>query len=159
NAVARRGHTITVYTSAPASKFRKNWPAVKLKFVPEVAGILSTLTGMKFSGAVYEQSNILYDRLAAMRVAKHDILAAGSTGCLYPGLAMQRQGGKFVVDRACPYAPFQQQLVLNEAEKAGGGFRPDEAWFLERQLQEYEKADLILSPSYYSSRTFPENLK
>ena len=49
--------------------------------------------------------------------------------------------------------------MAEEAKKVGGEFRRNSPWFIERQVEEYEKADFILSPSDYSRRSFPEHLK
>ena len=49
--------------------------------------------------------------------------------------------------------------MLQEAEKAGGLFKANSAWFIERQIEEYALADVILAPSLYSARSYPAALQ
>jgi len=68
-------------------------------------------------------------------------------------------GGTYVLDRACPDIRVQQQMMVEEARKVGGTFRINSPWFIERQVEEYERADFILAPSDYSRRSYPEYLR
>jgi glycosyltransferase involved in cell wall biosynthesis len=64
-----------------------------------------------------------------------------------------------VLDRACPDIRYQQDMLVEEARKAGGSFRRHSPWFLERQIQEYEQADFLIMPSDYSRRSLPEHIR
>jgi glycosyltransferase involved in cell wall biosynthesis len=88
-----------------------------------------------------------------------DLFIGLATNSLATGRRVLRRGGRFALDRACPYVDFQQQLVREESEATGARFDPEPAWFRERQLAEYETADLILTPSDYTARTFPAELR
>jgi glycosyltransferase involved in cell wall biosynthesis len=68
-------------------------------------------------------------------------------------------GAAFVLDRACPDIRVQQQMMVEEAQKVGGTFRTNSPWFVDRQVEEYETADVILAPSEYSRRSYPEHLR
>jgi glycosyltransferase involved in cell wall biosynthesis len=82
-----------------------------------------------------------------------------ATASLATGRTARRRGARFVLDRACPYVDFQQQIVAEESEKLGIPYRPQPAWFRERQLAEYAEAERILTPSDYTRGSFPEALR
>ena len=50
-------------------------------------------------------------------------------------------------------------MMVEEARKVGGTFRTNSPWFIDRQVEEYETADFILSPSDYSRRSYPVHLR
>jgi glycosyltransferase involved in cell wall biosynthesis len=70
-----------------------------------------------------------------------------------------RRGARFVLDRACPHVDFQQQIVEQESAALGIPWRPQPAWFRDRQLAEYAEAERILAPSDYTRATFPETMR
>ncbi len=49
--------------------------------------------------------------------------------------------------------------MVEESKKARGTFVPAPKWFMDRQLQEYEEADFIVTPSDYSRRSYPQHLQ
>jgi glycosyltransferase involved in cell wall biosynthesis len=106
-----------------------------------------------------ELDTVAYDRLVSYRLQECDLALGGASGSLLTCKAAQRLGATFVLDRACPDIRFQQAMMVEEAKKAGGVFRTHADWFLERQVEEYERADLILTPSDYSRRTFPDHIR
>jgi glycosyltransferase involved in cell wall biosynthesis len=98
-------------------------------------------------------------RWASLALKDCDLLLGAASSSLATGKAAQRMGATFVLDRACPDIRVQQALMIEEARKVGGEFRTNSPWFVERQVQEYETADFILSPSNYSRNSFPQHLK
>ena len=159
NAFVRLGHQVTMYTSTPPSRLKGFDPAVRNKFVPAPVTLVNGLTRITMPVWLNDLDCAIYDRLAAALVKDCQLLVGASTSCLDTGKAVQRQGGTYVVDRACPDIRVQQAMMVEEAKKVGGVFRTNAAWFIERQVEEYEQADLILSPSRYSSSTFPAHLQ
>ena len=159
NAFARRGHKVCIYTATPRSRMRKFDPAVRTRWIPAPVAIFSGLTHWKTPLALDELDSTLFDRCAAAALRDCDLLLGASTSSLATGMAAQRSGGIFVLDRACPDIRVQQRMMVEEARKAGGVFRPNSPWFIERQVEEYERADFILSPSEYSRSSYPEHLR
>jgi glycosyltransferase involved in cell wall biosynthesis len=90
---------------------------------------------------------------------KADVVIGLASLSLATGRGANRRQAKFVLDRACPHVDFQQKLVCDESQKVGIKFKKQPRWFRERQLEEYEIADLILTPSRYTAQTFPEHLR
>jgi glycosyltransferase involved in cell wall biosynthesis len=134
-------------------------PAVRNRWIPApvtMAGaVLHALTPLGLD----ELDSALFDRAAALVLKDCDLLLGAASSCVATGKAAQRMGATFVLDRACPDIRVQQALMVEEAGKAGSKFRANSAWFVERQVEEYERADYILSPSEYSRRSFPEPLQ
>ena len=159
NSFACRGHQVTVFSSTPVRRFRGFDPSLHHRFVPAPVTLFNALTRIRPAVWMNELDTALYDRLVSLRIEHQDLFLGGSSGSFYSGTAVQRSGGIFVLDRACPHIQYQQDLVAEEAKKAGGSFRRQSPWFLERQLAEYERADYLLMPSNYSMRTYPEHIR
>ena len=159
NAFVRRGHEVCVYTATPRNRMRGFDTAVRSRWIPAPVAVFSALTHLRTSLVLDELDSTLFDRCAAMALRDCDVLLGAASSSLATGQAMQRMGGTFVLDRACPDIRVQQTMMLEEACKVGGTFRSNSPRFVERQVQEYEEADFILSPSDYSRRSFPEHLR
>jgi glycosyltransferase involved in cell wall biosynthesis len=134
-------------------------PAVRNLWVPAPVAVFSALTHTRTPLVLDELDSTLFDRWAATVLRDCDLMLGASTSSLATGKAAQRMGGTYVLDRACPDIRVQQQMMTEEARKVGGTFRTNSPWFIERQVEEYEQADFILSPSDYSRRSYPEHLR
>ncbi len=134
-------------------------PAVGNQWVPAPVAIFSAITHTRTPLILDELDSTLFDRWAAATLGDCDLLLGAASSSLMTGRAAQRRGGTFVLDRACPDIRVQQQMMVEEARKVGGTFRTNSPWFIERQVEEYERADFILCPSDYSRRSFPEHLR
>jgi hypothetical protein len=148
-----------MYSSTPASRFRGFDPSLRYRFVPAPVMLFNALTRVTTPVVLNEWDAIAYDRMVALRLEECEMFLGGASGSLHTGRAAQQLGAMFVLDRACPDIRFQQAMMVEEAKKAGGVFRPHAPWFIDRQVEEYEQADLILSPSDYSRRSFPEHIR
>ncbi len=133
--------------------------AVTNRWIPAPVAMFSGLTHIRTSLILDELDSMLFDRWSAAVLEGCNLVLGASTSSLATGKAAQRFGASFVLDRACPDIRVQQQMMVEEAGKVGGSFRPNSPWFIERQVEEYETADFILSPSDYSRRSFPEHLR
>jgi glycosyltransferase involved in cell wall biosynthesis len=159
NAFVRRGCDVSLYTATPRSRMRGFDPAVRNRWIPAPVAVFSALTHTRTPLVLDELDSTLFDRWAAVALRDCDLLLGASTSSLATGKAAQRMGATFVLDRACPDIRVQQQMMVEEARKVGGTFRANSPWFIERQVEEYEQADFILSPSDYSRRSYPEHLR
>ena len=159
NAFVRRGDEVTVYTATPRARMRGFDPAVRHRYVPAPVAVFNGVTRIRTAPWLDELDSTLFDRWAAVIVKDCDILLGAASSSLATGRAAQRMGATFVLDRACPDIRVQQALMIEEARKTGGTFHTNSPRFVERQVQEYEEADFILSPSNYSRNSFPEHLR
>jgi glycosyltransferase involved in cell wall biosynthesis len=101
----------------------------------------------------------LWDAMVAKTIPKVDLVIGYASQSLRTGRSAKRYGARYFLDRACPHTDFQQQLMREEAEQVGIQFSPQPAWFRERQLAEYDEAEVILVPSHYTSSSFPAKLQ
>ncbi len=159
NSLVDRGHDVTFYSSVPRSKLHGFRPTLKTRFVPAPVSLVNGATRISMPVTAYDIDTAAYDWMAAKRLLAADLVLGGATGSLYTLRAAHKQGSTFVLDRACPHIQFQQDLMAEEARKVGGVFKRHASWFYDRQLQEYEEADVILSPSEYSRSSFPDRLR
>jgi glycosyltransferase involved in cell wall biosynthesis len=134
-------------------------PTVKHRYVPAPVALFNGVTRIRTALILDELDSTLFDRWAAVVLRDCELLLGASTSSLATGKAARRMGGTFVLDRACPDIRFQQAVMVEEAKKAGGTFKRNSPWFVERQVEEYEEANYILSPSNYSRNSFPQHLQ
>ena len=134
-------------------------PAVRNRWIPAPVALFSAVAHARTPLVLDEWDSVLFDRWAEAALGACDLLLGASTSSLVTGKAAQRRGATYVLDRACPDIRVQQRLMVEEARKVGGTFRTNSPWFIERQVEEYERADFILSPSEYSRRSYPEHLR
>ena len=163
NLLAQRGEQVTIFTAAYRARFTQLAPEVSLRWVPQFGPSIHFLTGVQLARPWQRADTVLYDHLVAMRIATtrdhFDIFWAWASGALASGRAARRQGTRFVLDRACPHVDAQQALIRTECERLGVRYQAEPSWFRDRQLAEYDEADIILVPSTYSRATFPTALQ
>jgi glycosyltransferase involved in cell wall biosynthesis len=159
NSLIRRGHSVALYTATPKSKMRGFELAVANRFIPAPVALFNGLTRIATHLVLDELDSTFFDRWAALALEPCEMLIGAASSSLATGLAAQRQGAAYVLDRACPDIRVQQAVMIEEARKVGGVFRTNSPWFVDRQVAEYEAADVILSPSEYSRRSFPQHLR
>jgi glycosyltransferase involved in cell wall biosynthesis len=159
NSFVRRGFGVELYTATPRSRMRGFDAEVRNRWIPAPVTLAGALLHTRTPKRLDELDSTLFDRLAALALEDCDLLLGAASSSLVTGLAVQQRGGIFVLDRACPDIRVQQALLAEEARKAGGTFRANSGWFIERQVEEYERADYILSPSETSRGSFPEDLQ
>jgi hypothetical protein len=159
NTFHRRGHGVGLYTSSPRSRLRGFDPAIAYRFIPAPVALFNGSTRLPTPLWLDELDSTLFDHLTALALEPCDLVLGAASSSLTTGRKTQQRGGRYVLDRACPDIRAQQAVMVEEARKAGGRFRTNSNWFIERQVAEYEDADLILSPSNYSRQSFPEHLR
>jgi len=159
NAFVRRDCEVCIYTATPRSRMRNFDSAVSNRWIPAPVAIFSGLSHLRTPLVLDELDSTVFDHWCAKVLERCDLVLGASTSSLATCKAAQRMGATFVLDRACPDIRVQQDVMAEEARKVGGTFRRNSPWFIDRQVEEYETADFILSPSDYSRRSFPEHLR
>ena len=154
---------MTIFTAAYRARFLQLAPSVCLRWVPQFVSSIHFLTGVQLARPCQRADTALYDHLVAMRIAAtrdhFDVFWAWASGALASGRAARRRGARFVLDRACPHVDAQQDLIRTECERLGVRYQAEPSWFRDRQLAEYDEADIILVPSTYTRATFPRALQ
>lgn len=85
-----------------------------------------------------------------------DVFHALSYCGLRSGLTAQRHGAKWVCDAVNSHLVFQDEVLAEEYDRVGLGYKGQDARFLEYAVASYEQADLITVPSSFAQRTFVE---
>jgi glycosyltransferase involved in cell wall biosynthesis len=159
NSFLRRGHSLSMYSSTPANRFKGFDTGIDHHFIPAPMTLFNAMTRLD-PGVFLSQADCrIYDRLVSLSISECDALLGAASSSLDTARVVKSRGGKFVLDRACPDIRVQQSMMIEEARKVGTEFKPSSAAFVERQVAEYEEADYIISPSDYSRRSFPEHLR
>jgi glycosyltransferase involved in cell wall biosynthesis len=159
NALVQHGAGVHIYSSAPRRYFRRMDASVHLTLVPSLLQTAMHFARIPVSQNVLHRDSWLYDHSVAVVIRPGDIFIGWATASLATARAARRRGARFVLDRACPHVDFQQRIVEEESFALGIPFRPEPAWFRDRQLAEYAEADHILAPSEYTRATFSESLR
>jgi glycosyltransferase involved in cell wall biosynthesis len=157
NLLRARADRVDVYSSAPRKFFSRLDAAVQTHLVPSPVEVLNKFVSLPREASLHGIG--VWDRAVAMLLPRADLVIGLATQALATARTARRRGMRFALDRACPHVDFQQQLVMEESERVGARFEPEPAWFRERQLAEYEAADLILTPSRYTAQSFAPELQ
>ena len=159
NALVRHGAGVRIYSSAPRRYFRRLDASVRMTLVPSLLQTAMHFLHIGVSQAALDADSWLYDHSVATVIRPGDLFIGWATASIATARAAKCRGARFVLDRACPHVDFQQQIVEEESAKLGIPYRPQPAWFRDRQLAEYETAERILAPSEYTRATFPEAMR
>lgn len=141
-----------IYTSSPPKKWgtaREN-----VNFIPMPFRVMSTITNLGIPLKFREADAAIFGRLASMLQKSAEILHGWASFSLESAVRQKKTGGIFLLDRACPHAAYQRQLLLEEADLVGIKYNPMTTSMQERMEEEYELADKILVPSAYTYNSF-----
>jgi alpha-maltose-1-phosphate synthase len=93
-------------------------------------------------------------RFIARRVPPCDVFIALSGSGLVGGRIVQQHGGKWICDRSSCHQTYADQLMVEEFARFGLEYRQTDAWTLNKELHEYQEADIIVVPSEFARRSF-----
>ncbi|WP_159726777.1 glycosyltransferase family 4 protein [Methylosinus sp. Ce-a6] len=82
-----------------------------------------------------------------------DIFVGHEGAGLWSGAAAQRRGALYVCDRGCSHMGWKERLLEEEYDRIGLKY-PGRPWSYQRELDEYERADLIVTPSDFAKSSF-----
>jgi len=87
-------------------------------------------------------------------ISDADVLVALSGSGLNSGKKMVKNKKIYICERSSSHIVFQNNILSDEYKKyTNKNFKID-SWFIERELEEYENADIILVPSIFVKKTF-----
>ena len=100
----------------------------------------------------------VYDGLASNLIPNDTELFIGWSGCCLRSLERAKHRNmKTMVVRGSTHIKHQVQLLKEECEKWGLENEIPTAWYIERELQEYELTDYIFNQTPHVKRTFLEH--
>ena len=159
NALVKRGARVRIYSSAPRRYFRRLDSSVGITPVPSLLQTAMHFARIPAAQNLLHADSWLYDHSVAAVIRPGDVFIGWATASLATARAARRRGTHFVLDRACPHVDFQQQIIAEESAALGIPYRPQPAWFRDRQLAEYAEAERILAPSEYTRATFSDVMR
>ena len=159
NTLNHLAQSVSIFSAAPRRYFSGLDDGVRTHFV--AAPILGAAykLGISVPASMDRVDTWFFDHSVALRLDGPDVFVGWASQALLSARRAKRRGARFVLDRACPHRDFQDTLISQEAERAGAKVPKLADWFRERQLEEYELADVILVPSAYTMKSFPASLQ
>lgn len=107
---------------------------------------------------VHDYLNILnvknIDRHASKYIYKTDVYIGLSKTGLETGKLIKKHNKIYVCERSSSHIIFQNEILSEEYNHLGLNYTPINSWFVERELEEYDNADIILVPSNFVENTF-----
>ena len=149
-----------LFTGYPRWKLRhENLPNDRVSTFPWVITPYMALLKTPLMRGVlqYEISWFLsstFDRYVASCMPKCDVFIGMSGSSLSAGRAVQQQGGIYVCDRASTHIILQDRLLREEYARHGKSFSGIDQRFIEKELAEYDQADMIKVPSEFVRQSF-----
>jgi len=101
------------------------------------------------------------DRITTKYVDKNtdaDVLLSLSSVGVEAGKKMKKNNKIYVCERSSAHIVTQNELIKNEYNEFTKKKFQIDNWFIERELEEYENADIILTPSTFAKNTFGKSL-
>lgn len=157
NHLINQGHDVRVYTSTPKFKIKNKKIRKICRFIPMPVQIFRKITGFTSHPVLKYIDSLLFDFIVSLLMRDCDLLYGFATSSLRCGKKVKANKGVYVLDRACPHAIFQEEVMNYEYEKLElkKGIQPNS--YLNRALNEYTIADYICVPSLYTKKTFIDN--
>lgn len=156
----RRGSLVSVTTGYPRAKLRNaGLPDDRIRTLPWLFAVYMGLSrfGLAENPAGREllwRSHELLDSWVRGHLPEADFLLVLSGSGLRCGRAFQEAGGRFICDRGSTHMAFQKQVMEEEYSRWGLEFRQMDARLMEKEIREYDQADLITVPTRFCRRTF-----
>ena len=149
-------------------KIVSGWPWFKLKnenipknFVKSssLINLLNFFLEQKISFTYFydylnKLNNINIDRITSKYVDKADVLLSMSGTGLNSGMSIVKEGKIYICERTSAHIIFQQEIISEEYKELNQPKFEIYKWFIDRELQEYEKSDIILVPSLFVKKSF-----
>lgn len=93
-------------------------------------------------------------RFIARRIPPCDVFVALSGSGLSGGRIVQSRGGKWICDRSSCHQAYADQLMVEEFARFGLVYPRTDPWTLDKELREYDTADVIVVPSDFARNSF-----
>lgn len=156
----RLGHLARVYTGYPRFKV-DGLPREKVSTFPWLIGSSMAL-GRFGLGRLSERLNhlsiVTFDHWMARTLGPCRVFhSLSGFATESQRAAKERFGALIVCDRASTHMLYQSRIMAEEFERFGLRLKPADRALIDRELAEYEYADLIVVPAEFARRTFVES--
>lgn len=143
-------YDVSVLTGTPLSFWNEQVRSAidKFTYVPLPSKVLSRLFGLR---RIKSLDYGVYSQFLSLMYSRFDLLHLWA-GFSSPSL-LREFDGPLIIDRACPHILDQKQTLINEYARWGLHYNFDKR-IIEKMLREYERADIILTPSLQTAASF-----
>ena len=152
-----------IYSGFPwASLARERVSKRRVKTFPVVrpimmaAGKMSVELPHSVSEAMHYLSLTTLDAYVRSTLPRCDVFVGHEGAGLWSGCRAQSRGGVYVCDRGCSHMAWKEALLEAEYNRVGLKW-PGKPRSYDRELAEYEHADLIVVPSNFAKNSFVES--
>lgn len=158
--LARRGMLERVFSTYPRFKLRDEGIAPDRLFTDPAIELLlraKERAGLRWPAVDrrLEHAKVLaFDRFVRRHWVRPDVYIALSGSGGVNGPRAQAEGAAYICDRGSTHILHADEMMQAECARYGQRFRPSYAPFVERELREYEAADLLVVPSSFVADTF-----
>jgi len=161
----KHGLLAQVLTAHPKSRYLNRVQLAKksVTFIPPIFAISHFLkktwgNSNRISSWLDYNMPIYFDKLAAKRLKKSDVLLTWAWSGLDSIRTIKKQGGLAIVEECGSCNKFQNKILSEEYENLGLKFQnPTPKFIVDRQLEEAKIADYLLCPSKHVMNSFVEN--
>ncbi|MBS1722249.1 MAG: glycosyltransferase [Armatimonadetes bacterium] len=152
----QRGMLSALFTGYPRFKLRKETELEDmLRFYPHFH-LLYRAISVGIGRELEYVDRTVFDWLTSKNLPKCDVFMAIAASSLWTGRLAQKHGAAYVVDRPCSHIVVQNRLLQEEAKKEGIALRPIDPRVIQREVSEYEAADMVTVPSRFAYASFLE---
>lgn len=116
--------------------------------------VLNKAGVLRSSSFIDARVNERYDKWASKRIEPVDCYIGKSGYSLHTGKAAKERGAIYICDRASTHILYQDRILRDEYERLGLKFNGINDRAIEREISEYENADLVFVPSDFVKKTF-----
>ncbi|WP_089698212.1 glycosyltransferase family 4 protein [Candidatus Pelagibacter communis] len=96
------------------------------------------------------------DNITKKYFNNNNIYLGLSGSSLNSGIEAKKRNIFYICERSSTHIYHQNNILMDEYKKLKINYKPINKWFIERELREYDEADLILVPSNFVKNTFLE---
>ena len=113
--------------------------------------------GSGLMGRVWRRQALkTFDAYVARRLPNCDGMISLSGNGLLTGKRIQERGGFYICDRGSSHIRYEEEILLEEYREWKLPFKGIDPWIIEREVAEYEQADVVMVPSTFAQRSFME---
>lgn len=149
-----RGYLTALMTGYPRYKLKSETKLAPyfqtIPYFHVVYRALVTSTGINLEF----RDKVFFDDQVARRMPECDIFMGIAASFLESAKKAKSMGAGVIVDRPCSHIVEQDRLLQDESKREGIKLPPIDPRVIDREVQEYEFADLITVPSNFAARSF-----
>ncbi len=158
NKINKINHQIdlNVYSTSPFKKFN-SLKKSQYVFTPLPLKILSRVTKINIGPGLKSIDASLYEYFVNFKIQnfKPDVIHGWATFSL--NSFIKNKNKKKILERSCPHVLSQINTLKSEFKKLNLKYKTPNSKFIEKQLKEYEYADIIIVPSMFTKESFISN--